>query len=117
MTRKPFVERLTSPMAVLDSERVRERLRHLDVVPLAEAPLRTQVKVAGEVKSTTSSSGGSPPTFEVVVTDGTADLLVVFTGRRRIAGIGPGRVLVLEGVVYEERNRRRMMNPAYTLLA
>lgn len=116
MRRRRFVERLRTPVDALDGERVRARLRHVDVVSVAAAPLRAPVEVAGEVKSTTSSASGSPPTLEVVVTDGTADLVVLFTGRRRIAGIGPGRVLLLEGVVFEERGRRRMMNPAYTLI-
>ena len=56
------------------------------------------------------------PSLEVVVSDGTGDAVAVFTGRRSIAGIEHGRGMVIEGVAREERGRRIMLNPAYTLI-
>jgi hypothetical protein len=38
-------------------------------------------------------------------------------GRRAIAGMQPGRLAEFEGVLREERGRKVMLNPAYTLLA
>ncbi|MCU1388999.1 MAG: hypothetical protein JWL72_2337, partial [Ilumatobacteraceae bacterium] len=43
--------------------------------------------------------------------------VAVFTGRRSIAGVENGRGIVIEGVAREERGRRIMLNPAYTLIA
>ena len=45
------------------------------------------------------------PALEVVVCDGTGDLVVVFTGRRTIGGMGNGRGVLFEGVAHEERGR------------
>ena len=56
------------------------------------------------------------PALEVVLSDGTGDAIAVFTGRRAIGGIEHGRAMMIEGIAHEERGRRIMMNPAYTLL-
>ncbi len=47
--------------------------------------------------------------------DGRGVLTAVFLGRRRIAGVVPGRRLVLEGVVTGHGAERLMYNPVYTL--
>jgi hypothetical protein len=41
----------------------------------------------------------------------------VFTGRRRISGIDPGRALEIEGVARQEHGRVIFLNPQYRLLA
>ena len=86
-------------------------------VCLCDAPLRTRVRVSGEVSGIRVVPRAGSPSLEITVDDGTARLLVVFTGRKRIAGVEPGRALVLDGVAREESGRRVMLNPAYTLLA
>jgi hypothetical protein len=53
----------------------------------------------------------------VVISDGTADLVAVFSGRREIPGITHGRHVMFEGVAHDERGRLVILNPAYTLLA
>ena len=55
-------------------------------------------------------------TLEVAFSDGTGRAVAVFTGRRRIGGISPGRAIVCEGVGRDEASRLVLMNPAYTLL-
>ena len=50
------------------------------------------------------------------MSDGTGDLVVVFTGRRTIGGMGHGRGVLFEGVAHQERGRLVLLNPAYTLL-
>jgi hypothetical protein len=47
--------------------------------------------------------------------DGRGAVTAVFLGRRRIAGLAPGRRLVLEGVVTQHGSERFMYNPIYTL--
>ena len=86
-------------------------------VPLVDAPLRTRICVAGEVSGIRVVPRAGSPSLEITVDDGSARLLVVFTGRKRIAGVEPGRAIVLEGVSRHEGGRRVMLNPAYTLLA
>ena len=89
----------------------------LGTVAIADAPRRARVRIAGEVARMRVVPRAGCPSLEVTVDDGSGRALVVFTGRRRIAGIDPGRGLVLEGTAREERNRIVLMNPAYTLLA
>jgi hypothetical protein len=55
--------------------------------------------------------------LEVVIADGSGGRAVaVFTGRRRIAGLSPGKGVLFEGVGREEQGRMVLLNPAYTLL-
>lgn len=88
----------------------------LDTVPIASAPLRARIKIAGEVARIRVVPRAGSPSLEVTVDDGSGRALVVFTGRRRIPGIDPGRGIVLDGTAREERHRLLLMNPSYTLL-
>ena len=88
-----------------------------DTVAIVSAPMRTRIRVAGEVARLRVVPRAGSPSLEVTIDDGTGRALVVFTGRRSIAGLDPGRGVVLEGTARAERNRLVLMNPAYTLLA
>jgi hypothetical protein len=58
------------------------------------------------------------PALECTVTDASrAELMVVFLGRREVAGIRNGTQLVVEGVIGERRGRLAMLNPTYELLS
>ncbi len=43
--------------------------------------------------------------------------VAVFTGRRSIAGVQPGKGVALDGVARQDRNRILFLNPAYQLLS
>ena len=88
-----------------------------DTIPIAGAPYRTRIRIAGEVARLRVVPRAGSPSLEVTVDDGTGRALVIFTGRRRIVGIDPGRAIVVEGTAREEHNKVVLMNPAYTLLA
>ena len=102
----------------LEHKRLSSRFKDLegDRVTLGECPLRCSVRVAGEITSLRVITRSGCPSLEVTIDDGTGSALAVFTGRRDIRGIDPGRGLVLEGVVRRERERLTMVNPSYTLL-
>jgi hypothetical protein len=51
-----------------------------------------------------------------VVLDTTGGLVVVFLGRRWIAGIQPGTVLTVEGMVGEHNGRPAIINPDFELV-
>jgi hypothetical protein len=89
----------------------------LGTIPIADAPTRARIRIAGEVARLRVVPRAGSPSLEVTVDDGTGRALVIFTGRKRIAGIDPGRALVLEGTARDEHNRLVLMNPGYTLLA
>ena len=48
--------------------------------------------------------------------DGHGAVTAVFLGRRRIAGLSPGRRVKLEGVVTQDGPERYIYNPVYTLM-
>jgi hypothetical protein len=83
---------------------------------ILEAPARRPTRVAGEVTGTKVVPRAGHPSLEVVVDDGSGTVLLVFTGRRHIAGLDPGRGVVVEGVGRRERGQLVLVNPAYTLL-
>ncbi len=102
----------------LERERLSEMFGTLTLgrVALCDCPLRKKVRVGGEVTGQRIVPHAGSPSLEVTVADGTGQALAVFTGRRRIRGLDPGRAVILEGVVRKERNRLLLVNPAYTLL-
>jgi hypothetical protein len=109
--------RLTASVAELDRNRLHDRYTGLGVTPLDTAPRRVPVRVGGEVQAIQVVPRNGSPSVEVVVSDGHGKAVAVFTGRRRIAGMAPGRGVLLEGVGRDDRGRLLLLNPAYTLLA
>lgn len=110
------VKKLASSTEDIDNDRLQERFKGVDVVNIADAPPRQPVRISGEVMSIQIVPRAGSPSLEVTVGDGTAKAVAVFTGRRKIAGMQPGRGVVLEGVGGRHGNRLQMLNPAYTLL-
>src|SRR5262245_12039365 len=84
---------------------------------IADARPRTRVSVAGVVTAAEVAPWAGGPVLEVVVDDGTGQLVLAFTGRQRLAGVVPGRPLVAAGVIRLHRGRHMLMNPAYLLAA
>lgn len=87
----------------------------LDVPTLDELPLRTPVRMAGEVTSIRIVPRAGAPAVEATVKDGHGAIVAVFLGRGRVRGMTPGRRVKLEGVVLEEGNERLVYNPTYEL--
>ena len=56
-------------------------------------------------------------TLECTVVDQTGGLLVVFLGRRQVAGIAPGAKIVVEGMVGDNGGRLAILNPQYRIIA
>jgi RecG-like helicase len=114
---KKMVERLTKPTAELDREQLTEfcdarQLRAMDTLEP-----RRPVKVGGEVRSIRIVPRAGAPALEVTVSDGRGSVVAVFLGRRKIAGLSPGRKIALEGVVARDGKRALITNPAYELLS
>jgi hypothetical protein len=113
---KKVVKRLTTPVEELDRQQLREYCDLLGVTPTTEIKPRSKVRIGGEVRSVRIVPRAGAPALEVTVTDGIGSATAVFLGRRKIAGITPGRHLVLEGVAGKQGNRFLIFNPFYTLL-
>jgi hypothetical protein len=110
-------KRLGSSVEQLDAQRLQTRFEALPCEQISCCEARQQLRVGGEVKRIRTVPRSGAPSFEVVISDGTADLVAVFSGRREIPGITHGRHVMFEGVAHDERGRLVLLNPAYTLLA
>jgi hypothetical protein len=85
--------------------------------PIDEAEDRERVQIQGVLRTVTLRPRGGVPALEAELYDGSAVITVVWLGRRRIAGIEPGRALKVEGRLGEQNHHRVMFNPRYELRA
>jgi hypothetical protein len=117
--KEPGSRRVT-PLHELDRQRLAQRFKavtdHDQHRQMSAVPLRERVNITGEVTGIRVVPRAGSPSLEVTLNDGSGSVLLVFTGRRRIAGIDPGRALDVEGVAREEHGRVILLNPRYTLL-
>jgi hypothetical protein len=114
---RDLAKRLKVDSKTLDNERLQHRFQKLGATPIASITCRRRLTICGEVKRMRIAPRQGVPALEVVISDGTGDAVAVFTGRRSIGGIENGRAIAIEGMAREDRGRRIMMNPAYTLLS
>ena len=112
-----MMERLTKPVEEQDREKLVEFCDALDVTHCDEVQPRAWSRVAGEVASVRVVPRAGAPTLEVTVTDGRATVVGVFFGRRKLAGLTPGRRILLEGMVASSGKRTYIYNPVYEFLA
>lgn len=85
-------------------------------VPIAEAPDRERVSLRGTIKTVTLRPRGGVPALEAELEDGSGVITIVWLGRRRIAGIGPGRAMRVQGRIGSATGHRVLFNPRYELI-
>ena len=120
MALKRFLSKLTTSPAEQARADLQEFCAAQPVTTsIADLEPRQQATVAGEVTSLriVPAKDGSP-WLEASVADGTGTLVVLWTGRRRIAGVRPGTRLVVSGraAPSSRTGRPTLYNPVYTLL-
>ena len=114
---KNLVSRLTKPVEEADREKLVEFCSQLEgCQPCDQLESRSMARVVGEVSSVRIVPRAGAPSLEVAVTDGRGVVTAVFFGRRKLAGLNPGRRVVIEGMVAPLNNRPFMYNPVYELL-
>jgi hypothetical protein len=87
-----------------------------DGTPIADAPDRELVRLRGTLRTVTLRPRGGVPALEAELDDGSGVLTIVWLGRRRISGIGPGRSLQVQGRIGVHDGHRIMYNPRYELI-
>jgi hypothetical protein len=87
-----------------------------DATPIADAPDRELVRLRGTLRTVTLRPRGGVPALEAELDDGSGVLTIVWLGRRRISGIGPGRSLQVQGRIGVHEGHRIMYNPRYELI-
>ena len=83
---------------------------------IADAPDRERVTLRGSLRTVTLRPRAGVPALEAELTDGTGVVTIVWLGRRRIAGIEPGRAISVEGRIGSHEGVRVMYNPRYELI-
>ncbi len=86
-------------------------------VRIADAQVRARVKLAGVVKRITVHPERGSEALEALLSDGTGEMSVVWMGRRSIPGLNLGTRVVVEGMVGEQRQGRRLVNPSFEFSA
>lgn len=102
--------------ATAEAREARRSVEEAGAVPIAEAPDRELVTVAGTLRTVTLRPRGGVPALEAELYDGTGSLTLLWLGRRRIAGIHPGRALRVTGRIGVHGGERTLYNPRYDLL-
>jgi len=118
---RKFVEKFTKPVDEQDREQLVTWCAEHGGAPLDSLEFRRPVQVAGEIRSVRIVPRAGADSLEATVGDGRGTVTAVFLGRRKIAGVSPGRRVLLEGVVTGRRGARHgasslMYNPVYQLL-
>ena len=119
MSLRGRLRQLRTPVYDLDLEQLRQFCTSQSgVTPIAEVVPRQAVSVVGEISSVVIVPLAGSPLLEATVNDGSGALVAVWTGRRQIAGISPGRRLIVSGrgIPSGPRGRLRILNPDYELL-
>jgi RecG-like helicase len=113
---KKLVERLTKPVEESDREKLSEYCDARLLEPMDAIESRRPIRVGGEVRAVRIVPRAGAPALEVTVTDGRGAVVGVFLGRRKVAGMSPGRRVALEGVAAKNGNQFVLVNPTYELL-
>jgi hypothetical protein len=85
-------------------------------VPIAEVTYRQRARVAGKVRALRVQPWAGVATLECVLVDNTGGIVLVFLGRKHVAGLAPGVRVVAEGMVGDHGGRLAILNPAYRIL-
>ena len=83
--------------------------------PIGETYWRQRARVSGRVRSVRVQPWSGVATLECTLRDTTGGLLLVFLGRREVAGIRPGVHMTAEGMIGEHGGRLAILNPVYEL--
>lgn len=94
----------------------RQAARELRTTAVAQLLPRERALVSGVLRSVVLRPAAQVQAVEAELYDGSGSLDLIWLGRRKIAGIEPGRRILVEGLVGQVRGERRMFNPRYELL-
>src|SRR6195952_1510878 len=98
-----------------EEHHLRKEYAESGTVSIAAAVDREKVKLRGALRTVTLRPRAGVPALEAELNDGSGVITIVWLGRRRIAGIQPGRALEVEGRIGAHDGQRIMYNPKYDL--
>jgi hypothetical protein len=119
-TLKRLFKNLRTPPSEFDVTRLREFCTaQAGTTAIGDVRARQEVSVVGEICSLRIVPRAGSPSLEATITDGSGFLVAVWMGRRQIAGVAPGRRLVVSGRANpgaDGGRRLYLYNPRYELL-
>lgn len=101
--------------ATHDARELRATTLQAGCCPISEAEDRSRVTLQGVLRTVTLRPRGGVPALEAELYDGTSVITVIWLGRRRIAGIEPGRQIQVQGRIGTQHGHRVIFNPRYEL--
>jgi hypothetical protein len=107
--------RLTASTHSLDAAELESQVEKLPCEKLRDIQQGETAVVGGRVRSVRFTPTENVPVLEAELFDGSAAILLVWLGRRRIAGIEPGRRMLARGRVGLHDGRLAIYNPWYEL--
>jgi hypothetical protein len=87
------------------------------VTPIGELRWRAPARIRGRVRSLRVQPWAGVATLEAVVVDESGGVVLVFLGRRRVAGLELGSTVVASGMVGQSRGYLAILNPTLELVA
>jgi len=111
------VHRLTASTQRLEAADLQEEVSERACTAVSSCSRGQAVQLMGRLRAVVYTPSETVPTLQAELFDGTDSVQLVWLGRRRIAGIEPGRKIMVRGRVGLHEGRRAIYNPWYELLA
>lgn len=110
-----YFRRFAASERDLDAENLQQACARAGAEAVVDCPRGKRVTVTGRLTSVRYTPRTNLPTLEAELFDGSGSVTLVWLGRRRIAGIEPGRTLSAEGRLALRDDRKVIFNPRYDL--
>jgi hypothetical protein len=111
------VDKLSKSQLDIEAAELRQDARSAGCQPIRDAKDRSEVTLAGTLKTVTLRPRSGTLALEAELYDGSDTLVLIWLGRRRILGLEPGRALKVTGRISSAGGSRVMFNPRYELRA
>lgn len=116
MALRDLVKKVTRPVEAIDRENLCAFCEERGFAPLDAVVPRRRLESGGEVSSVRIVPRAGAPALEVTFSDGRGSATAVFLGRRRIAGLVPGRRITVCGVAAVQDRRVMIYNPEWSFV-
>jgi RecG-like helicase len=110
-----LLHRLTASTHRLDAAELESEVEKLPCAKLKDVERGENAVVGGRVRSVRFNPTENVPVLEAELFDGSSQIQLVWLGRRRIAGVEPGRKLLARGRIGMHNGQRAIYNPWYEL--
>lgn len=110
-----MLDRLTASRGELEAAELAAGVVEGGGTPINVCPDREHVTVCGTLRTVTLRPRAGVPALEAELYDGSGTVALVWLGRRRIAGVEPGRAMWVQGRIATSEGRSVIFNPRYEL--